>query len=149
MTIDFEGLGILRRQDLERGIGFQRLVQIPQIAVDLGDQRVIDQARADGARHVDGRRARRNTLDTSVRKGDLKITHRYLSGYQTNPSGPVDGVLSGCRRYPVQPNEPKPVRSPSCFKHQSKNRTPYSGCKVEKGGKRLSIRGLERAARRD
>jgi len=77
MTIDFEGLGILRRQDLERGIGFQRPVQIPQIAVDLGDQRVIGQARADGARHVDGRRARRNTLDTSVRKGDLKITHRY------------------------------------------------------------------------
>src|SRR5882724_11185385 len=87
MAIDFESLGILRRQDLQGGIGFERTVQIPQIAVDLGYQGVIGQARADGARHIDGRRARGNTLDTSVRKGDLKITHWYLSGYQTNPSG--------------------------------------------------------------
>src|SRR5579863_49637 len=89
MTVDLQRLGVLRRQDLQRRIGFERTVQIPQIAVDLGDQGVIGQARADRARHVDGRRARGNTLDTSIRKGDLKITHRYLSGYQTNPSGPV------------------------------------------------------------
>src|SRR6185312_484281 len=89
MPIDLERLRILRRQDLQRRIGFERTVQIPQITVDLGDQGVIGQARTDGARHVDGRRARGNALDTSVRKGDLKITHRYLSGYQMNPSSPV------------------------------------------------------------
>src|SRR5579863_4194202 len=98
MTVDLQRLGVLRRQDLQRRIGFERTVQIPQIAVDLGDQGVIGQARADGARHVDGRRARGNTLDTSIRKGDLKITHRYLSGYQTNPSGPL---LAGSRGDPA------------------------------------------------
>src|SRR5579862_2842944 len=108
MAIDFKSLRILRRKDLQRGIGFERTVQIPEIAVDLGDQGVIGQARADGARHVDRRRARGNTLDTSIRKGDLKITHRYLSGYQTNPSGPVpEGASPGAQRDPVQPNEPK------------------------------------------
>ena len=89
MAIHFECLGILRGQDLQRGIRFERAVQVPQVAVDFGDQGVIGEARADGTRDVNGRRARGDTLDTSVGKGDLKIAHGYPSGYQTNPSGPV------------------------------------------------------------
>jgi len=35
MAIDFEGLRILRRQDLQRGIGFERTVQIQRLPLTL------------------------------------------------------------------------------------------------------------------
>ena len=80
MAIHLERLGIPGLQDLHSGVGFERTVQIPQIAIDPGDQRVIGQPGADGARDIDRRRARRDTLDTSVGKRDLKITHGYFQG---------------------------------------------------------------------
>jgi hypothetical protein len=75
MPIHFQRLGILGGQNLQRGIAFEGPVEIPQIAVDAGDDGVVRQTSADALRDVDGPRAGGDRLDTTVRKGDLNAIH--------------------------------------------------------------------------
>ena len=78
MPVNLQGLGISRRQNLQRGVAFEGPRQIPPRSVDLGDDGLVGQPRANGPRDVEGRRALGNALDASVRKGDLNFTHGYF-----------------------------------------------------------------------
>ena len=54
VAVDFERFGILGGQDLNAGVLFERARQIVQFSVDLRDDGVVRQARADRSRDIEG-----------------------------------------------------------------------------------------------
>ena len=54
VAVDLERLGILGGEDLERGVLFDGAGEIEQLAVDLGHDGGVGQARADASGDIDG-----------------------------------------------------------------------------------------------
>ncbi len=71
MAEDFERLGIFLGQDAEVGVFLERTGEVDEIAVGLGDQRGIGQARADGLRDIERGRAFGNVFGAPV--GELHM----------------------------------------------------------------------------
>ena len=79
MAVDLERLGILGGQDLQRGVLFEGTGEVEQIAVDLGDDGRVGQARADRFGDIDGTCLRRDGLFTAVGQSNFDVTHREIS----------------------------------------------------------------------
>src|SRR5271166_318622 len=97
MPVDFEGFRVLRRQNLEFGVLFERALQVVELVVDLGDDSRIGEARADLLRDIQRGGFGRNLLHTSVRQGDLNTAHRE-NVYRLSPECGIAGRRA--LRYP-------------------------------------------------
>ena len=76
VPVNFQRLGILRGQNLQFGVGFERPRQIVKLAVDPRDHGVVGQPRTDRFRDIHRPCASRNCLFTAIRQGDFDaLTH--------------------------------------------------------------------------
>ena len=78
VPVDLERGRILRGQDLQARIGFERPLQIEELVVDFRDDRGVRQTGADTLRDVEGGGSERNVLDTSIGQSDVNIAHRGI-----------------------------------------------------------------------
>ena len=79
MAVDVERFGVLGGEDLEGGVLFEGAGEVEQLAVDLGDDRRVGQARADAPGDIDGTCPGRDGLLTPVGQSNLDVTHREFS----------------------------------------------------------------------
>ena len=79
VAVDFERLGILGGQDLQRGVLFDGAGEIEHLAVDLGRDRRVRQAGTDAFGDIDGTGLRRDRLFTAVGQSNFDVTHREIS----------------------------------------------------------------------
>ena len=79
VAVDFERLGILGGQDLERGVLLDRAGEIEHLAVDLGHDRRVCQPGADAFGDIDGTCLGRDGLFTTVGQSNFDVTHREIS----------------------------------------------------------------------
>ena len=80
MAIYFQRLRILRGQNLQRGVPFQRPSEVLEISVDARDNSVICQPRTDGFGDIQRVGPCGNLLRAAVRQSDRKATHFYGDG---------------------------------------------------------------------
>ena len=78
MAIDHQGFGIFGGEDLEGGILFDRTGQVVKLAIYLGHDGGVGEARADGLGDIDGAGARGDRLYAAVRQGNLDVAHRGI-----------------------------------------------------------------------
>jgi hypothetical protein len=79
MAIDHQRFGILGGEDLKGGVLFDGTGQVVKLAVDLGDDGGVGEARADGFGDIDGAVARGDRLLAAVGQSDLDVAHREFS----------------------------------------------------------------------
>ena len=79
VAVDFERLGILRSQDLQRGVLFDGAGEIEHLAVDLGRDRRVRQPGTDAFGDIDGTCLGRDGLFTPVGQSNFNETHREIS----------------------------------------------------------------------
>jgi len=75
VPVDLEGLGILVGQDLEGGVGIEGAGEVPEDAVDAGDDGGFGEARGDGLGDVEGPGAGGDGFLAAVGQGDGETAH--------------------------------------------------------------------------
>jgi hypothetical protein len=75
MTVDVQRLGVFGGQDLKRAVGGERVREVGQLAVDLGDHGVVGQPAADGPCDIERRGARSNFLLAPIGQGNGDFAH--------------------------------------------------------------------------
>src|ERR1039457_700695 len=76
VAVDLERLRVPGGEDLQRGVLLDRAGEVEHLAVDLGRNGGVCQARTDGPGDIDRTRLCRDGLFTPVGQGNFDVTHR-------------------------------------------------------------------------
>ena len=89
---------VLGRDERERGVAFERTVDVAQLAVDARRERGLGEARPDRRRHVRRSGAGRNFAHGAIGKGDLSaanflVAEKYIEAVRALATAPNQRVV--------------------------------------------------------